>query len=182
MEKFGGRFILIYFILLFTGLAFSAFGYRFHVSGFTISGIIWILVTPFAVKSYISMGIRKWSITLLLLGAMMGFVAGMIFGESIKPMVGLIGGVMIGGIGAWLLYSLVFDIFHIVLDVIAPKLSTFILFAVFALGAFWGAVNLSNSIPRYFETTGGGMLIGGIGGAFLGILLGAKREEWQELQ
>lgn len=181
MEKIGGRFILIYFILLFTGLAFSAFGYRFGVLGFTIAGIIWVLVTPFAVKSYVPLEIRKWSMTLLLLGAMAGYVVGMVFGENIRPMLGLVGGVMIGGMGGWLLYTLTFDIFHIILDILAPKLSTFILFAIFALGAFWGAVNLSNSIPKYFEIIGGGILIGGLAGAFFGIFLGAKREEWQEL-
>ncbi|HET7142584.1 MAG TPA: hypothetical protein VFI68_01080 [Anaerolineales bacterium] len=185
MEKFNVRFILIYFVLLFTGLAFSALGYRFHVTGFIVAGIVWILVTPFAVRSTVHGQVRKWSIILLLIGAIGGVAAGTIFGENIKPIVGWIGGTVIGGVGGWLLYSLLFDsILHLIFDAILPKVSTIILFIVFILGALWGASSLGPSIPRYFEVIGGSMLVGGIIGAFSGILLGTeiikRQEEWQD--
>src|SRR5688572_11506494 len=106
MGKFGGRFIVIYMILLFTGLAFSALGYRFDVSGFTITGAFFIVLTPYAVRSYVPLEIRKWSIALLLPGAAAGAFLGTVLGEPIKPLIGLIGGIMIGGIGGWVLYSL----------------------------------------------------------------------------
>jgi hypothetical protein len=177
MEIFGGRFLLIYFVLMFTGLAFAAFGYQFNVSGFVIAGIIWILVTPYSVRSHVPAQIRKWSVIFLLIGATAGIIVAMIFGESVKSIVGLIGGIVIGGAGGWVLYGIVFEALHILLDVILPKVSNFLVLVVLFLGALWGAINLSSSIPQYFGVIGGGLLVGGILGVFLGIVAGAKALE-----
>jgi hypothetical protein len=174
MQRIGGRFTLIYFVLLFTGLAFSAFGYRFGVWGFFIAGILWIMVTPFAVRTSVPAEIRKWSILFLLVGAVLGILSGWAFGETLKPLIGLVGGAMIGGVGGWLLFVLVLDWVHIVLETFLPKLSTIILYIVFLLGAILGAIVLGDVIPKYFETAGGGLLVGGVFGSFLGILQGAE--------
>ncbi len=181
MDVAGRRISLIYFVLLFSGLALLALGYRFNTLGFMAAGMIWILVTPFAVKSYVPIQVRTWAIVLLVLGGLVGAVTGKLLGEDIKPIVGLIGGAMLGGIGGWLLYSIVLDpLAHLVFDVFLPKISTVVLFIVFGLGAFWGAISLRDSIPKYFEVVGGGILVGGTCGAFFGILLGAEAIKRQE--
>ena len=118
---------------------------------------------------------------LLVLGSYVGIVAGELLGESIKPIVGLIGGAMLGGVGGWLLYSIIFDpLAHFVFDIILPKVSTIILLIVFSLGAFWGAISLRDSVPKYFEVVGGGILVGGSCGALLGIVLGSEVIERQK--
>lgn len=166
--------MLIYFVLLFTGLAFSAFGYRFGIWGFVIAGVLWILVTPFAVRSTVPAEIRKWSIIFLLLGATLGTAAGIVLGEAIRPLVGLVGGGMIGGVGSWILYVLVMDKIHFLLEKFLPKLSMFILYAVFLLGVIWGSISLGEVMPKYFENIGGSLLIGGVFGSFAGIWQGAE--------
>jgi hypothetical protein len=169
------RMTLIYFVLLFTGLAFSSFGYRFNIIGFTISGVVWILITPFAVKSTVPYEVKKWSLLFLLTGGIIGTAAGLVLGDDIKQLVGLIGGAVIGGVGGWLLYGIFSDaITHLLFDAIFPKLSAIIMIGLFVLGAIWGAISLSDIVPRYFETVGGGLLIGGTIGSFSGILLGAE--------
>ena len=181
MQRIGGRFTLIYLVLLFTGLAFAAFGYRFGAWGFVIAGALWIVVTPFAVRSTVPAEVRKWSLLFLLVGAAFGTLSGWLLGDLLRPLVGLVGGGMIGGVGGWLLFSLVFDWSHMLLDWFLPRLSTIILYATFLLGALWGAVALGDIVPKYFETTGGGLLIGGVFGVFMGTWVGAeiirRREE-----
>jgi hypothetical protein len=183
MEKVSGRFTLIYFVLLVAGLAISALGYRFNIWGFVSAGVIWILVTPSAVKSTVPYQIRMGSVLLLIIGGAGGVLLGLIAGEAIKPIVGLLGGFMLGGIGGWAFYGLIFDsVLHFMFDSLLPKVSTIILIIIFTLGGLWGAISLSPMIPKYFESVGGGMLVGGIIGAFSGILLGAeiikRQTEW----
>lgn len=109
MDRSEKRMSLIYFVLLFTGLAFSGLGYRFNITGFIVSGVIWILVTPFAVKSTVPIQIRIWAIIFLFIGGLVGLIAGAVLGDSIKSFVGLLGGAIIGGIGIVVIYQIIFD-------------------------------------------------------------------------
>lgn len=171
-------------MLLFTGLAFSAFGYRFNVMGFFISGIIWILITPYAVKSTVNYEIRKWALIFLIIGGLCGFLAGIIIGESIKPYVGIIGGAVIGGLGMWLMSELIFN--SLIIEVFLPKISSYLRFVIICAGGILGIFYFNDSIPKYFETIGGGILVGGTIGILIGIYFGkliinSEREEFNTI-
>lgn len=175
------RMTLIYFVLLFVGVAFLGFGYRFNVMGFMISGILWLLVVPFAVRSTVHPYVVKWGLISTFIGSVAGAGFGIYFGKDITPIIGLLGGGMIGGIGSFLLQGILFDsILHLVFDAIFPKISNVVFYAVFIMGFIWGAVSLKELVPKYFEEVGGGILIGGTLGAFVSILLALeviKREK-----
>lgn len=163
----------LYALLLFCGLSFASIGISVSEVALTISGIVFILLVPFATQSWISSQARSLTLALMALGTTAGYILSRI-GCPFPPEVtgyiaSAVGGVAFGRI----IFPELGELKIIIKFLPKPfKWTYFIVEMIYSLiWAVTGITLLKDFLGKLYGPTSGSIVIGGFTGVIVGFLI-----------
>jgi hypothetical protein len=173
-------------MLSFFGLSFMAVGLYFHQQPLWIFGLGFWLVVWITFRKSFSKAILLGGILGTLFGCGAGVLLGVLLGDQMNGYIALVGSAIVGAVGGVMVFQLfvgggIGEIMIHLSNHYLSKIMDGLLLVITGIGAVVGIFTLSGSIPKYYGPVGGSGVALGMVGLVVGMLLGRKMDQRDEI-